>query len=202
MATDPKPFITPEEYLKIERKAETKSEYWNGHMYAMAGATRDHARIVTNLVAALHARLKGKGCNVYSSDLRVHIPATGLYAYPDVTIVCGEEQFLDDQFDTLVNPILIVEVLSETTQGYDRGTKFENYRSLRSLIEYLTVAQDRAFIEQGVRQEGGLWLLRDHSGLAGIIHLDSVPDVNLGWAERYIRHGIQMNDPRDRKSVG
>jgi Uma2 family endonuclease len=139
MSTQPKTFISPEQYLAIERKAERKSEYFNGEMFAMAGASESHVLIVTNVVAELREQLRGRPYTVYSTDLRVKVSPTGLYTYPDVVVVCGQPQFADDQRDTLLNPTLIVEVLSESTQDYDRGEKFEHYRSIASFHEYVLI---------------------------------------------------------------
>ncbi len=125
--------LTPEEYLAIERKATYKSEYVNGEMFAMSGASPHHVLIVTNVVAELRQQLKQRPCTVYSTDLRVKVRPTGLYTYPDVIVVCGQPQFDDEQQDTLLNPTVIVEVLSESTKDYDRGGKFEHYRGLMSL---------------------------------------------------------------------
>ena len=137
MATQPKTHLTPEQYLEIERKAEFKSEYYQGEMFAMSGASYPHIGIVANAVASLHQQLRRGPCRPLSNDMRVRVTATGLYTYPDVVVVCGEPRFLDDTFDTLLNPTVIIEVLSESTEAYDRGQKFEQYRSLESLAEYV-----------------------------------------------------------------
>ena len=125
-----KPYIPPEDYLEIERAATCKSEYSNGEMWAMAGATESHIVIVSNLVRELGNQLKGRPCRVYSNDMRVQVDATGLYTYPDVILVCGERRFLDEPRDTLLNPLVIIEVLSPSTADYDRGAKFAHYRQL------------------------------------------------------------------------
>ena len=127
MATDPKTLLTEEEYLAAERQAEFRSEYFAGEMFAMTGATRQHNRIVTNLVARLDEQLREGPCNVYANDLRVKVESTGLYTYPDVIVTCGQEKFADDVFDILLNPLVIIEVLSDSTEAYDRGKKFEHY---------------------------------------------------------------------------
>ena len=176
-------FLTPEQYLEIERRAEQKSEYYNGEMFAMAGAGRWHVLIVTNLVSALSQRLRKRPCEVYSTDMRLKVSPSGLYTYPDVVVVCGGPQFADDRQDTLLNPSLIIEVLSESTQDYDRGRKFELYRTLLSLVDYLTVAQDHPHIEHSTRQEGG-WQLVDYNSPAESIHLASI-DTALPLAEVY-----------------
>jgi Uma2 family endonuclease len=159
MATQPKPRLTPEQYLEIERKADHKSEYLDGEMYAMSGGTRRHSLIAANINAALHAQLRGKPCNVFTSDLRVLVKASGLYAYPDVSVACGEVRVLDGADDVLLNPTLIVEVLSPSTEAYDRGRKFEHYRNIESLCHYLLVASDRVQLELFTRQSDRQWLL-------------------------------------------
>ena len=184
MSTAPKQYITPEEYLEQERKAEWRSEYFDGEVFPMLGASRHHALIVTNLAGELRQRLSDRPCNVYSSSLRVRVSSTGLYTYPDIVVTCGEEQLLDNASDTLLNPLLIVEVLSDSTGDYDRGRKFESYRALPSLKEYLTVAQDRAHVEQYQFQGNGRWLLLDHSDPTAGIALGSV-EAELPLSEIY-----------------
>lgn len=157
MVSNPKTFLTEEEYLAFERQSEIKHEYLDGEIFAMTGVRRAHARIVTNLATALDNQLRDGTCNVYSGDLRVNVPATGLYAYPDIAVTCGEEKFLDDEFDTLLNPILLIEVLSNSTEAYDRGRKFVNYQGISTLREYLLVAQHSRLIEHFVRQEDSSW---------------------------------------------
>jgi Uma2 family endonuclease len=170
-------FLSPAEYLEQERHAEHKSEYFQGEVFAMAGASRRHGLIVTNLTIELGQQLKGKPCEVYSSDLRLRVTPAGLYTYPDVMVACGDIQFADDQKDTLLNPVLLIEVLSESTRDYDRGRKFQYYRTLPSLREYLTVAQDEPHIEHWTRQPEDRWLLAEFSQLSQTIPLASVPCV-------------------------
>jgi Uma2 family endonuclease len=158
MASNPKTFLTEEEYLAIERQAEFRSEYFAGEMFALAGASRRHNRIVTNLVSRLDSQLRDGPCNVYSTDLRVKVTSTGLYTYPDVAITCGEERFADGENDILLNPLVIIEVLSDSTEGYDRGKKFENYQSIESLKEYLLVSQNSQRVEQFVKQNEKNWM--------------------------------------------
>jgi len=129
----------------------------------MSGASRYHGRIVTNAVGELRDQLRKRSCNVYGTDLRVHIPATGLYTYPDIVVTCGNEEYLDDQFDTLLNPLLIIEVLSPNTADYDRGGKFFHYRSSPAFGEYLTIAQDQVLVEHWIRQSERDWLFADHA---------------------------------------
>jgi Uma2 family endonuclease len=156
---------TPEEYLAWERKQPEKHAYYRGEVFAMSGATREHNLIVFNTILALGEMLRDRPCESYPSDMRVRVPATGLYTYPDVTVVCGPPEFEDKRFDTLLNPQLIVEVLSPSTEAYDRGEKFENYRSIPSFVEYVLVSQDKARVDHFVRQPNGSWLM--HSRGAG-----------------------------------
>ena len=147
-----KTFLTPKEYLEIERKAEFKSEYYNGEMFALAGVKENHNIITTNLIVSLSLQLKKNSCRLYHSDMRVRVSETGLYTYPDVVVVCGKTQFEDEEKDTLLNPTLLIEVLSESTEAYDRGKKFEHYRSIPSLHEYILISQDHYKIEKYLRQ--------------------------------------------------
>ncbi|HEV8160002.1 MAG TPA: Uma2 family endonuclease [Pyrinomonadaceae bacterium] len=180
----PKRKLTPEEYLEIERKAEYKSEYFDGEIYAMAGAKRRHNVIAWNVGGELRQHLKGKNCEAYPADMRVFVPQTGLYTYPDLVVVCGEPKFQDDTFDTLLNPILIVEVLSDTTENYDRGKKFQHYRSIESLHEYVLVSQDEARIEKYVKRSDGFWLLSEAVGLDLEIEFASI-ECRISLAEVY-----------------
>jgi Uma2 family endonuclease len=174
VSTQPKSFLTPEQYLEIERKAEFKSEYHDGEMFAMAGAREAHNLLVANLVAGLHSQFRTRPCRVYPSDMRVHVRATNLYTYPDVVALCGEPRFLDDQRDTLLNPNLLVEVLSPTTEAYDRGRKFEHYKSIESVREYLLVTSDRLHADLYTRQTDGRWLLTSVGRPEDFLTLESV----------------------------
>jgi Uma2 family endonuclease len=174
VSTQPKTFLTPEQYLEIERKAEFRSEYYQGEMFAMAGATEVHTILTDNLVVQLGQKLRGGPCRSFSRDMRVQVSATGLYTYPDLVVGCGERQFLDERRDTLLNPTLIVEVLSESTEAYDRGKKFSHYRTLESLQEYVLVSQDRVQVECYKRQTGGQWLLTAANRPEEPIALESV----------------------------
>ena len=174
MASQTKTFLTTEEYLDIERRAETRSEYFNGQMFAMVGASRAHNLIAINTAAELRQQLKGRPCETYTSDMRVRIQATGLYTYPDVVVVCGEPLFEDDHVDTLLNPTLLIEVLSESTESYDRGRKFSHYRSVASVAEYLLVAQDEYHIDQFVKQPDGRWMLSEIRSLEAVAELTSI----------------------------
>jgi Uma2 family endonuclease len=177
-------FVSPEEYLAQERLAERKSEYFQGEIFAMSGASRPHARIAANVVGGLWQQLKGKPCRVSASDLRLRVTPAGLYTYPDVMVVCGDDQVADDQKDTILNPVLIVEVLSESTREYDRGRKFQHYRTLPSLSEYLTIEQDEPRIEHWTRQRENHWDFVAFDDLGQSIQLTSIGCV-LPLAEVY-----------------
>jgi Uma2 family endonuclease len=184
MATLTKTYITPEQYLEIERKAEFKSEYYQGEMFAMAGARWTHNRLVANLIASLHQQLRSRPCQTLPSDMRVQVEATGTYTHPDVSVVCGEPQFLDETRDTLLNPSLIVEVLSPSTEGFDRGRKFEYYCSVESVSEYLMVSSERVRAELYTRQPDGRWLLTAVNRLEDSLDLQSV-GAHLALADLY-----------------
>jgi Uma2 family endonuclease len=186
MASQPKTFYTPEEYLALELSCETKHEYYNGEIFAMSGASKQHVLIVTNLVVELGSKLKEGPCTVYSTDLRVKVAPTGLYTYPDVVVLCDEPRFSDEQQDTLLNPALIIEVLSELTKDYDRGGKFEQYRTIESFVEYLLIAQDRPHVEHHTRQPDGTWILRETNNLEDTLQLKSVP-CSLRMVDIYAR---------------
>jgi Uma2 family endonuclease len=141
---------------------------------------------VTNLVGELHSQLKESPCTVYSTDLRVQVAPTGLYTYPDVIVLCDQPRFSDEQQDTLVNPALIIEVLSESTKDYDRGGKFELYRTIDSFVEYLLIAQDRPHVEHYIRQPDGSWVLHETNNLDDTIHLKSAR-CSLRMADIYLK---------------
>jgi Uma2 family endonuclease len=166
--------VSPEEYLVRERAAEYKSEYVDGEIRAMTGASPNHGRIVLNIGAGLQAQLRGGPCEAFLSDLRVKIPRTDDYVYPDVVVVCGESEMEDEHDDSLLNPTLIVEVLSPSTEAYDRTKKWDKYRRLPALREYLLVAQDRPRVERYTRQGGGLWLFSETVGTDEVLQLDSL----------------------------
>jgi Uma2 family endonuclease len=178
-------YVTPQEYLEFERVAETKSEYFNGEIFAMAGASLQHNRITRNLTLALASQLRGNPCEAFSADMRVRVPATGLYTYPDVVVGCGELQLEDQHFDTLLNPTLIIEVLSGSTAHYDRGEKFAQYRRLESFREYVLVSQDRCRVERFVRR-GDEWTLTEFSDPQVSVVLESI-GCTLSLAEVYER---------------
>ena len=152
--------LTPAEYLALERKSETRSEYINGRVYAMSGASRRHSLIAGNLFREISTQLRDKPCEVHMTDMRVKVDPTGMYTYPDIAAVCGEAQFEDSLIDTLLNPTVIIEVLSPSTEAYDRGEKFAHYRRLESLREYVLVAQDKIRIEH-YRRDGDQWIFSE-----------------------------------------
>lgn len=164
--------MSVEEYLAFERASEEKHEYLNGEIFLMSGASPNHNTIQINIAAALHTQLRQRPCMIYGSDQRVRIPDTGLYTYPDFSVICDPPQF--EGGDTLLNPTLIVEVLSPSTESYDRGRKFQHYRALPSLREYVLIAQDSPHIERYLRQPNDEWLLADATGLDASIELASI----------------------------
>ena len=182
--------ITAEEYLARERIADYKSEYFNGEIFAMAGASESHNIIAGNIFATLHTQLKRRPCKVYPSGMRLKVQASGLYTYPDVMVVCGEAKFDDEQRDTILNPMLIVEVLSQSTESYVRGAKFAHYRKLASLQEFLLVLQSRPRVEQFSKQEDGRWLLSESENLKESIKLAAV-DCELKLEDIYLKVDFQ-----------
>jgi Uma2 family endonuclease len=192
MTSQPKTYLTPEEYLTVERQNEYKSEYIDGEMVAMTGASRKHSIIALNIAAEIHRQLRGRPCEGYISEMRVRIPKRG-YVYPDVVVVCGEPQLEDDYFDTLLNPTVIIEILSESTERYDRTRKFAFYRTIESLAEYVLVAQDEHRIEQYTKQPDGRWLLTDHRGPEDSVELTSV-QCTLALREVYDKVSLPPSD--------
>lgn len=192
-------YLTEEEYLAIERQAEYKSEYYRGKVYPMAGgskrsaldvtaeagASETHNLITVNIAVELHGMMKNRPCKVYSSDMRVRIQATGSDTYPDVVVVCGKAIFDNTIKDTLINPMVIIEVLSESTEAYDRGKKFEKYRLIPELREYGLVAQDRPYVEVFTRSDAtAQWVLSEATGADAAIELLSI-ECTLPLADIY-----------------
>ncbi|MEA2575226.1 MAG: hypothetical protein QOH93_2524 [Chloroflexia bacterium] len=176
MASIAESHYSPEEYLALERKSESRSEYVNGGIYAMSGASREHNLISLNIASELRSHLRSQPCEVYVSDMRVKVNATGTYTYPDVVAVCGEPEFEDAQVDTLTNPTVVIEVLSPSTEGYDRGDKFAHYRRLASIREYVLVAQDKVRVEHFIRRDdaSGQWVLTEISYPEGTLRLETI----------------------------
>lgn len=190
MSRQVKTYITPEEYLAIERAAEYKNEYVNGEIFAMTGASRKHNLIAGNIYGELRQQLKGGPCEAYPGEMRVKAPAARSYVYPDVVVVCGEPQFEDGNFDTLLNPTLVVEVLSKSTESYNRLAKSAYYRTIESLVEYLLVAQEEYRVEQYVKQADGRWLLSDVRLLDSVVALISI-GCSLAPRDIYDRISIE-----------
>src|SRR5438270_6497921 len=171
MSSQPKTLLTTEKYLALERKSEIKHEYFAGEMFAMVGASKRHNLITSNIIRILGNQLLNRPCNVYPSDMRVKVSATGKYTYPDVVVACDEEKFDDAEKDTLLNPVVVVEVLSESTEAYDRGKKFEQYQQIESLAEYLLVAQEPQRVEQYVRQSNREWRYSEYHDAGDVLKL-------------------------------
>jgi Uma2 family endonuclease len=177
-----KHYITPEEYFALEEVAEVKSEYCQGEMFAMSGASPEHCLVQTNLTAILHTQLRFRPCRLYSADLRVDVAAAGLYTYPDLSVVCAEPEF--DAHHSLKNPTLLIEVLSPSTEAYDRGKKFDMYRQLESLQQYVLVSQDEAAVHLYTRRDDGRWTFEGFSGLEAVVPLASI-GCQLSLSEVY-----------------
>jgi Uma2 family endonuclease len=187
-------YLTPKEYLEMERLAPSRNEYYAGAMYAMAGASRRHVFIVTNIVASLGGQLKGGRCSAFANDLRVKVSTHGLYTYPDVGVVCGKGRYEDKHGDTLLNPTVIIEVISDSTESYDRGRKFEMYRTLESLTDYLLVAQDEPLVEHFSRMSDGRWALSEHKGMDAAVAIASI-DCALALADIYDKIDFDADRP-------
>jgi Uma2 family endonuclease len=195
MPAQPAVKLSPQEYLDIERQSEVKSEYWYGEMFAMAGASEAHNLIVINVGAELRSQLKEKPCRVYPSDMRVRIPRKSSYKYPDVIVVCGKPEFEDEHRDILLNPTLIVEILSSSTEAYDRGAKFREYRTIETLQEYLLISQDKPLIERYVRQEQTpFWTFSEVAGLDERLELSAIT-CELALAEVYENVEFESSTP-------
>ncbi|HVJ84010.1 MAG TPA: Uma2 family endonuclease [Caulifigura sp.] len=177
--------VSVADYLAMERRSETKHEYFAGQIFAMAGASYVHTLLAANATAELRAALRDTDCNVVSSDLRIRT-LNELYTYPDAVVVCGKPVFDDEQRDTLTNPIAIVEVLSESTEGYDRGQKFLHYRSIPSLREYVLISQRQMLVEHFARQANGQWVLTTFSGPEETVVFPTL-DVSIPIASLYLK---------------
>ena len=183
-AAQPKTFISQEDYLTGERQATEKHEYFEGEVFAMSGASFNHNQIASSLMVSVGSYLKGKKCNIFGSDLRVHIPLNTLYTYPDLSIVCGKPQFVDEVFDTLLNPKVIIEILSTSTKDYDKGSKFTLYRSIPSLEEYILVDSEQVFVERFFKNKEGSWTLVEYKVLEDHLAISSI-EYSLTLSEIY-----------------
>lgn len=201
MTAQPIQYITEEEYLQRERMSTSKHEYYNGRIYAMAGASEDHNLIAMNIAAILRARVRGTTCRAYPSDMRVKVLQTGLNTYPDFTIVCGTPQFVNlEKRDTLTNPTIIIKILSPSTESYDRGEKFQHYRTIDTLQEYILVAQNKHRIERFVRHDSNEWVLSDIAGIEASLPL-SVLQAHIPLAEIYEQVPIRSDITPLRESI-
>jgi Uma2 family endonuclease len=192
MSTQTKHLISPEEYLASERNAEVRSEFYRGEVTPMVGASRVHNLISACLGSELIQQLKGRPCEVYISDMRVKVSAK-IYTYPDVTVACGDIRFEDEQVDTLLNPTVIFEVLSPSTEHEDRGRKWVSYRTIESLREYILVAQDAPRVEHHLRQAEGGWLLTETHQLDDVLELPSI-GCRLPLREIYAKVDVQNRE--------
>ena len=167
-------YVTPAEYLAFEREAEDRHEYYKGEIYLMSGASFKHNIIEDNLRGELHTFLKGKKCRSFGSNLRVHVPKNTLYTYPDILIVCEAPKFVDGEFDTLLNPAVLIEILSPSTGNYDRGAKFDLYREIETLKEYILIDSASAHIVSYIKNEDSTWTLRESKNLNDNFFISSI----------------------------
>ena len=194
MVAQSKPEFSPDEYLALEREASTKSEYLNGGIYAMTGGTPQHSEIASNIIMAIGPQLKRKQCHVYTSDLRVASANSQLITYPDVSIVCGAPQFRDARNDVVTNPVVLIEVLSDSTEAYDRGKKFNYYRTIESLRDDILVSQKEPLIDLYSREPNGSWKIQSIAGLdpdAQVI----IPSVNCQFLLSDVYDGVEFEVP-------
>lgn len=167
-------YYTPEEYLALEETDECRSEYYQGEIFAMSGGSANHNRIARNLVIALESAFENKPCESFINDMRLLVKKNGLYTYPDVMVVCGPIKFVEGRTDTITNPVVVIEVLSESTQDYDRGSKFMLYRALESLQEYILIEQDKIYIERFRRLEDGRWILDELDRADAVLRVETI----------------------------
>jgi Uma2 family endonuclease len=196
MSAKPQRRMTPEEYLAMDRAADFRSEYYAGRVYAMSGGSWIHARIISNVSRRLANALDGRNCDVCSSDMRVQV-GPDFYTYPDVVVVCGEPKFPDARTDIVLNPMLIIEILSPSTERYDRGFKASHYRKMPSLRELVIVAQEEPSVEIYRRQPSNEWLLSEAVGLDSTCRFDSV-ECTIPTAHIYERVTFDVSFPDDR----
>ncbi len=179
-------FISHNDYLETEEHAEYKSEYYHGEIFAMTGASHNHNLITGNVFASLHRALRESDCFVYTGDMKVQIDRARHYVYPDVSVVCGEIEFAENRNDTITNPAVIIEVLSESTKDYDRGSKFKAYRNIRTLADYILIDQYSYHIEHFLKNNAGKWELEDFRKASDVFALRSV-DATLSLEDVYYR---------------
>lgn len=186
-------FVTPQEYLKLEREAEFRHEYLNGEIFEMAGGTKRHSLLSTNLARLIGNQILDRNCNVFDSDMRIRIPNEN-YTYADIVALCGEEHFEDETEDTLLNPSVIFEVLSRSTEAYDRGAKFEQYQTIESLQEYVLITQEPFRVEQFVRQDVNAWTYFEFRKPEDLVRLNSI-DCELRLKDIY--HKVEQKFPKE-----
>jgi Uma2 family endonuclease len=208
MSSQPQHKYTLEEYFALELASDEKYEFWNGEVFCMSGASLAHNQIAMNIGAEARTQMRERGCLVFPSDLRVKVPAYPPYRYPDLSALCGTPKLEQlGGLDVLTNPALIIEVLSKSTEGFDRGDKFTYYKSIPSFSEYLLVAQHRPHVSQFVRQENGVWSFMEFNDLADTVRCASVPcelalreiyrDVTFEQTERNGDQSLPRRDPNE-----
>ena len=186
--------LTVTEYLALDRDSDLRNEYISGEIIAMAGASRVHSLIAGNTYASVHTQLRGKSCEVHQNDMRVTTSERAFFAYPDLVVACGDVQLAEGIFDTLINPALVIEVLSKSTERNDRGDKFMRYRAIATLQDYLLVSQNAARIEHYRRAEDDTWVLTDYVGLDAVLDLPSI-GCKLSLADAYERVDFTVPNP-------
>ena len=172
-------YVTAEQYLETERLSQDKHEYFAGEVFAMSGASLSHNIIFSNTIGSLSFKLKGKPCRPFGSDLRVHIPNNTLYTYPDISIICGKPETTDDHKDTVVNPTVLIEILSKSTRGYDKGEKFTLYRDIESLKNYILIDSEQIRVENFNRNADNSWILREYKSLEDTLMIEALDEVLL-----------------------
>ncbi|MGC2238761.1 MAG: Uma2 family endonuclease [Pyrinomonadaceae bacterium] len=185
MSALPKPVYSADEYLALEENAEYRSQFYNGEIFAMAGASRKHNAISMNTSSNLHFQLRSRDCEIYQNDMRVKVTET-LYTYPDIVIVCGKPEIEKKRGENLLNPSVLIEVLSPSTEKFDRGEKAQFYRSMPSLREYVLISQDKSYVEHFIRQENGGWLLKEYSEMSETLRLPNI-DCEIALSEVYAK---------------
>ena len=192
-----KKYVTPEEYLTLEETAEYKSEYYRGEIFAMAGTSINHNRIVRNLSRKLDQALINNKCEAFTSDIKVWIQEKDLFTYPDVIVVCGKPEFYPDRDDTIMNPLVIIEVLSDSTKNYDRIEKFEFYRTLPTFQEYILVDQYKIHIEHFYQESKGKWIFTEYNHIDDVLNFEKI-DLKMSLKDIYYR--VEFKKEEDTKS--
>lgn len=187
-------YYTPREYLAVEREAGFRHEYMDGEIFAMAGGNKRHNLISANVIRIIGNQILDRSCSVYGSDMRIKIPFTNAYTYPDVVGLCGPEEFEDDTEDNLLNPALIVDVLSKSTEAYDRGAKFESYQTIESLREYVLITQEPFRVEQFVRRDANTWTYFEFRSADDVLKLHS---IECELCLRDIYHKVEQKFPKE-----